>query len=137
MNQIKAVAHQKYIRQSPRKVRLVADTVRGLDVDTALEQLSYTPKKAAEAVFKVIRQAQANAVNNQDARENSLKITEIQVNQAPILKRWRAVSRGRAHSIEKRMSHLRVTVVGNPKDDAGTADNQSDNNDTKNKKGND
>lgn len=112
MSNIKTTAHQKHIRQSPLKLRMIANTIRGLSVDQALEQLEFTPKKAARIIKKVIVQAQANAVNNLKASPASLVVDEIQISEGSRLKRWRAVSRGRAHSIIKRMSHVRVSVTG-------------------------
>lgn len=105
-------AYQKYIRQSPRKMRLVADMVRGMRVDQALVQLELSSKKAAEVVLKVIKQAQANAVNNAQLAPDSLKVSTIIIEEGPTFKRWQPVSRGRAHPILKRTSHIKVTVTG-------------------------
>lgn len=109
-----ATSHQKYIRQSPRKIRLVADLVRGTRVSQALTTLSVTPKRAARTVYQVLTQAKANAVNNNQLNADSLFIKEIQVNGGPVYKRWRPVSRGRAHPILKRTSHVKITLTGQP-----------------------
>lgn len=95
---------------SPRKVRLVVDSIRDLTPDQALEHLSFIRKKAAVPVAKTIRQAVANAVNTKNLRSESLRFREIQVGEGPTYKRWRAVSRGRAHSILKRTSHIKVLL---------------------------
>ena len=105
-------AHQKYIHQSPRKLRLVADLVRHLKLKDALDQLSVTSKSAAKTLRQVILQAKANAVNNQHLVESSLKIDRIMIQEGPTLKRWQPVSRGRAHPILKRTSHIKVTLKG-------------------------
>jgi len=106
-------AYQKFIRQSPRKMRLVAGIVRGMRVDEALRQLSVTSQKASRVISKVITQAKSNAVNNSQLVEKSLKIKEIIIEEGPTYKRWNPVSRGRAHPIMKRSSHIKVIVEGN------------------------
>jgi large subunit ribosomal protein L22 len=105
-------AYQKFIRQSPRKVRLIADLVRGLSVSKALDQLSLTNKRAAGAVAKVLNQAKFNAINNSELIENTLKVDDIQIQEGPTYKRWQPVSRGRAHPILKRSSHIKIIVKG-------------------------
>jgi large subunit ribosomal protein L22 len=107
-----ASAYQKYIRQTPRKVRLVADLVRQMPLEEAIIQLQFSPKKAAGALGKVLVQAKANAVNNLELVPDTLKIKEIIIEEGPIYKRWRPVSRGRAHPIKKSTSHIKVTVSG-------------------------
>jgi large subunit ribosomal protein L22 len=102
-------ATQKNTRQSPRKVRLVANTVKSLSLEEAFNQLALIPKHATDVVAKVVRQAVANAVNNHGYQVSDLVIEKIIVNEGPRFKRFQAVSRGRAHNITKRTSH--VTVV--------------------------
>lgn len=111
-------AEQKYIRVSPRKLRLVADSISRLPPREALEQLSFMRKKAAVPVSKTIKQALANATKNLNLQEESLRFESIQVNEGPTFKRWRAVSRGRAHPILKRTSHIKVllTSIEEPKE---------------------
>lgn len=108
--QIKAEA--KFIRVSPRKVRLVADLVRGMKPDQALLTLKNLNKQAAIPVYKTLKQAIANAVNNLNHAKDKLTIQSIEVNQGPIYKRWRPVSRGRAHSIQKKTSHIKIVLRG-------------------------
>ena len=107
MSEVRAVA--KYIRMSPRKMRLVADLVRGRDVTQALEVLRFTPKAAAREVSKVIRSAVANAEENHGLSADELYIAQIRADEAPTLKRGRAGARGRYKPLLKRGSH--VTVV--------------------------
>lgn len=107
-----AQAYQKFIRQSPRKLRLVADMVRGMPVETALAQLSVSSKRAAEVLAKTIRQAQANAVQKFNVPAHELIVDALEIEEGPTYKRWRPVSRGRAHTILKRTSHIKVRVAG-------------------------
>lgn len=106
---VKAVL--KNHRQSPRKVRLVADIVRGKNVGAALTTLMFTPKKAALSVKKVIESAVANAKHNSNLDERDLFIKEISVDEGLTMKRWRARARGRANRIRKRTSHIMVTLA--------------------------
>lgn len=101
---------QKYIRMSPRKLRLVARSVKDLKPKEALDQLAFTRKSAANKLEKTIKQAMANAVNNLNIERDSLKFKAIEIEEGPTYKRWRPVSRGRAHSILKRTSHITVIL---------------------------
>lgn len=103
-------ATQTYTRQTPRKVRLIANTVKKLSVAKALEQLSVIERKASIVVLKVLRQAIANAMNNHGLAFGDLTIKSIQVQNGPYYKRFRAASRGRAHSIYKKTSHVVVEL---------------------------
>ncbi len=100
-----------YARTSPQKMRLVADQIRGLAVDRAMNILSFSNKKAADIIKKVLESAIANAEHNDGADIDELKVTEIYVNQGPTLKRLRPRARGRADRTIKRMSHITVTVA--------------------------
>lgn len=106
-----ATATAKYVRISPRKVRLVADMVRGKSISEAKAVLSFTPKGGAEAVGKVISSAVANAENNFDLSGDELFIGQIYVNEGPTLKRFRPRAMGRAARIRKRTSHITVKVA--------------------------
>ena len=108
------IAEQKNTRQSPRKVRLVANTVRKMSLEHALRQLSVMEKRPSLVVSKVIRQALANAWHNHNLSLEELELKNILVNVGPTYKRWRAVSRGRAHNIFKRTSHIRVILETKP-----------------------
>ncbi len=103
----KAVA--KYIRISPRKVRIVAKNINGLTVENALSQLTYTPKKAATILLKVLNSALANAEQNSQIDVDTLYVKNIYVDEGPTAKRWRPRAMGRATRIRKRTSH--VTVI--------------------------
>lgn len=97
-------------RQSPRKVRLLADLVRGRKVTEALSILDFTAKRAAKPMKKLILSAQANAVNNNGADKDNLVISEIRVDEGFTLKRSKPRARGRAFPIRKRTSHVFVRL---------------------------
>lgn len=103
---------QKFVHMSPRKVRLVANAVRGKSPQVALVALTFMTKRAALPVTKALKSALANATNNVKLREESLKIKSIQIQEGPRLKRFRPVSRGMAHGYKKRMSHIKVVLEG-------------------------
>ena len=96
---------------SPQKLRLMADLVRGLPVDRALNILALSNKKAAPIVKKVLESAIANAEHNDGADIDALKVSAIWVNQGMPMKRLRPRARGRADRIMKRTSHLTITVA--------------------------
>lgn len=103
-------ATAKYIRTPPRKMRLIADAVRGMKVDLALATLRFMPSPAAKAVAKVIASAAASAENNYQMVPMDLHLIRIHVDEGPTLKRIRAAAHGRVHPILKRSSHITVTV---------------------------
>lgn len=98
------------VRLSVDKGRLVADMVRGKKVDQALNILTFTPKKAALIVKKVLESAIANAEHNDGADIDELKVTSIYVEQGPTLKRFSARAKGRGNRISKPTCHIFVTV---------------------------
>ncbi len=104
----KAVA--KYIRISPQKARLVADVVRGMDVETAITTLRFMPKKGARILRKVIESAVANADQMGTIDVDTLYVKSIEINGGPSLKRFRPRAMGRATGIIKRTSHITVIV---------------------------
>lgn len=106
--EIKAV--QKFVKMSPKKIRLVADVARGMKPREAVERLPFIGKKAAEPLILVIKAALANA-KTKGVDEQSLVFKELQVGEGPRLKRGRPVSRGRWHPYKRRMSHIRVVLV--------------------------
>ncbi|AME23179.1 50S ribosomal protein L22 [Paraburkholderia sp. 1N] len=97
-------------RISAQKTRLVADQIRGLPVDKALNVLTFSPKKAAGIVKKVVLSAIANAEHNEGADIDELKVTSIMVDKAASLKRFTARAKGRGNRIEKQSCHITVTV---------------------------
>jgi large subunit ribosomal protein L22 len=105
---IKAV--QKNTRQAPRKVRLIANTVKKLPLEQALKQLAVIERKATVVVGKVVRQAVADAMNNHGYQFSDLLLDSITVNEGPRYRRFQAVSRGRAHGITKRTCHITVVL---------------------------
>jgi large subunit ribosomal protein L22 len=109
-------AKLKYARISPQKCRLVADTVRGKPVGLALQTLRFMPKKGAELVRKVLESAIANAEHNAGADIDDLKVARIEVDAAPMLKRFHARAKGRGNRILKRNSHITVEVGDGKKD---------------------
>jgi ribosomal protein L22 len=104
-------ASARYVRSSPRKVRLVADQVRGLPIEDARALLRFSPRGAARDVAKLIDSAAANAENNHDLVADDMRIAEIHVDGGPTLRRWRPRARGRATKIDKRTSHLSVALT--------------------------
>jgi len=96
---------------SAQKCRLVADQIRGLPVERALEVLTFSKKKAAHLVRKVLESAIANAEHNEGADVDELKIAQICVDEGPTMKRWSARAKGRANQILKRTSHIQITVA--------------------------
>jgi len=105
-----AFARLRQLRISPRKVRLVADLVRGKGVEEAISLLRYTPKRAALPVAKLIKSAAMNAQNEHDVDPDALYIKSITVDQGPSLKRWLPRAMGRATPLWKRTSHVTVVV---------------------------
>lgn len=101
-------------RQSPRKVRLVADLVRGKDIQDALPVLATLGKRAAGPVKKLVLSAVANAVHNDNANKDTLFIAEIRVDESATLKRSMPRARGRAFPIKKRTSRIFVRLAEKP-----------------------
>ncbi|MCK4386754.1 MAG: 50S ribosomal protein L22 [Candidatus Pacebacteria bacterium] len=97
-------------RQSPRKVRLVADLIRGKKVERAIQELNFVNKKASLAVKKLLQSAIANAKHNQGVKEKDLFLKEITVNAGSTLKRFRAGARGTAYPLKKRTSHIAIVL---------------------------
>ena len=102
-------AKHRYARISSRKAKLVADLIRGRDVQDALNILKFTPNRAAVMVSKVLTSAIANA-NENEADVERLFVESAYVDEGPTVKRWHEKDRGRAHPILKRTSHITVVV---------------------------
>ncbi len=105
-----AVAVAKNIRLSAQKGRLVADQIRGLPVQQALNILAFSPKKGAEIIKKALLSAVANAEHNDGVDIDELKISKIYVDKAGSLRRFRARAKGRGNRIEKQTCHITVCV---------------------------
>ncbi|MCB1555923.1 MAG: 50S ribosomal protein L22 [Alphaproteobacteria bacterium] len=107
-NEARAMA--KYIRVSPQKLNLVAQTIRGKNAERALIDLEFSPKRVAEDVRKVLQSAVANAENNHNLDVDRLIVAEATVGKSVTMRRFRARARGRASRIEKQFSRLTVVV---------------------------
>jgi len=108
---MQAFAKLKHAHIAAQKARLVADQVRQLPVGRALQVLTFSPKKAARLIKKVLESAIANAENNEGANIDALKVAAIWVDEGPRLKRMHARAKGRGNRILKRTSHITVTVA--------------------------
>lgn len=108
---MKVQARAKYVRQSPYKVRLVLDLVRGMPVEQALATLDFTNRRAAPTIKKVLKSAVANAEHNFALDTDELFVAEAYADEGPTLKRWRPRARGRATRINKRTSHITIVVA--------------------------
>lgn len=107
---MEAKAYAKYIRMSPRKVRVVLDLIRGKKVGEALAILKHTPRAAAPVVEKVLKSAMANAENNHNMDVAKLYVAETYAGQGPTLKRFRPMDHGKAFRILKRTSHITMVL---------------------------
>lgn len=101
-------AQLRLYRQSPRKTRLVADCIRGLDANEALVRLEFTHTRAAKQIHKLVQSALANASHNFSLDPGNMFVKKIMVDAGPTLKRWRARAFGRAAPIRKRTSHITI-----------------------------
>lgn len=106
----KAEATLKYARISSRKVKIVADLIKGKDIDEALAIVKYTPKASSEIIEKLLKSAIANAENNHNMAHEKLYVAEIYANQGPTLKRIRPAAKGSAVRIRKRTSHITIVL---------------------------
>ena len=106
----RAEATLKYARISSRKVKIVADLIRGKDINEALAIVKYTPKASSEIIEKLLKSAIANAENNHNMAHEKLYVAEIYANQGPTLKRIRPAAKGSAVRIRKRTSHITIVL---------------------------
>lgn len=107
--EVKAIT--RHVRISPLKMRDVVREIRGLPASQALDILNFTPKKAAYLVGKTLRSGIANAENNHEMSVDRLVVKEAQVGEGPRLKRFKPAARGSAHPIQKRTSHIHITLT--------------------------
>jgi large subunit ribosomal protein L22 len=107
---MEARAITKFVRVSPRKVRLVVDQIRGKGVEEALNILKFVPKRSAGIVAKTVRTAVANAENTQSVDVDRLYIKQVKVDEGGMWKRFTPRAQGRATKIRKRLSHITVVV---------------------------
>lgn len=103
-------AKARFIKMSPRKARMVANLLKGLNADEAVAQLKFINKRAVEPVLKLLNSAVANATHNFNLKKNNLYIKEIRVDQGPVLKRWTPKAYGRVAPIRKRSSHIIIVL---------------------------
>jgi large subunit ribosomal protein L22 len=111
--EMKAKATARFVRIAPRKARLIADMIRGMRAGQAQGVLTHSAKRAAQPMEKLLRSALANLMNQEEARGvdiNEAIITEVRVDDAPTLRRWRPRAMGRATRIRKRTSHMTLVV---------------------------
>ncbi len=107
---VTAVAKLNYLRIAPRKVRMVADLIRGKTVKEAVSLLQFTVRRSAQPVLKLLNSAAANAKHNAKVNPENLVISKITVDQGPILKRSMPRSRGSAFPIQKKISHVYIEL---------------------------
>ena len=107
---LEAKATLRYARISSRKVKIVADLIRGKKVDEALAIVKFTPKASSEIIEKLLKSAIANAENNHGMNRGNLIVSEIYANQGPTLKRIRPAAKGSAVRIRKRTCHITIVV---------------------------
>ena len=102
--------HHRYLRMSPKKVRLVANAITGLPVSICEDQLKFLNKRASKPIIKLLLSAVANAKNAHELPKESLFVKSVVANEGPMLKRWRARAFGRAAPIRKRSTHITMTL---------------------------
>ena len=107
----KVKAILKKLQNSPKKVRLVADQIRGLNANKAISSLVFVNKKSAQPILKLVKSAIANAENNFNLKKENLYIKEIFANEGPALKRWMPKALGVATPIKKRSTHLNIVLL--------------------------
>ena len=107
---LEAKATLRFARISSRKVKIVADLIRGKKVDEALSIVKFTPKASSEVIEKLLKSAIANAENNHGMNRGNLIVSEIYANQGPTLKRIRPAAKGSAVRIRKRTSHITIKL---------------------------
>jgi large subunit ribosomal protein L22 len=107
-------AVQRFVRRTPRKARLVADSVKGMRVAEALAQLEFSPKHAARDVAKAIRSAAANAEHNFNLNRDDLVLKQVLIDEGPTFRRRRPVSRSMAHEFFHRTCHITAVVEDQP-----------------------
>jgi len=103
-------AKLRYLRLAPRKVRLIADLIRGKSAEEAQTILDFSTRRATLPLLKLLKSAMANAKNSLELEESNLYISKITVDEGPKLKRWRARSRGQAFEIQKKTSHITLVL---------------------------
>ena len=108
---MEAIARKRFIRQSPYKIRYVLKTIKGLNVEDAINKLSLTNKKASVYIEEVLKASISNMIDkNNSENSNNFFIKTAYVDEGPVMKRFRPAAMGRATSIRKRTSHLTIII---------------------------
>jgi large subunit ribosomal protein L22 len=110
-NTFEVSSTSKFVRVSPRKARIVIDLIRGKSVEQAREILQFSERAVSEIVLKTLNSAVANAVNNNNMLESTLFVKTAVADEGPTLKRMRPRAKGSADRINKRTSHIKITVA--------------------------
>ena len=108
---MEVTAKHRFARISPQKCRLVADQIRGMQVEAALTTLTFSTTKSSDLMKQVLESAIANAEHNEGADIDELKVSKVMVDEGPTMKRIRPRAKGRANRILKRTSHITVCVA--------------------------
>jgi len=111
---IEIVAQLNNLRMSAKKIRLVTDSIKGMDVNPAIVRLEVTAKRSAPLITKLLKSAIASAKHNHEIEAESLIVKNIIVNQAIALKRWKPAAQGAAHPFKKHGSHIRLILTAKP-----------------------
>ena len=127
-------ARLKHLKVAPRKVRLLANLIKGLNIIEAEKQLMYTNKGVTTDLLKLLRSGVANAINNFDLDRKTLTVKNVLVDEGFTLKRWMPRAMGRATMIRKRSSHVTLIIEGKRKADKVKKENKIVKNKTDNKK---
>ena len=113
------IVRAKFLRIAPRKVRLLANFIRGLTITEVETQLSFSPKRASIFLKKILKEAVATADHNYNLKKENLYIKKILVNEGPTLHRFRPAAHGAAHPIRKRSTHLEMVIAKSGEEQAG------------------
>ena len=108
---MKIQALTKYVRISPLKMRVLARGLVGMPADDAVQTLKWIPKKSARLILKTLKSAIANAENNFNLSRDQLVLSEAMIDEGSVVKRFQPVSRGSAHPIRKRTSHIKIVLT--------------------------
>ena len=116
-----AKAKLNELRMAPRKVRLLIDLIRGLDVEEAKAQLRLSNKNASEPLLKLLNSAIANAEHNHNLDKSTLNVKIATVDEGPMLKRWKPRAFGRATPVRKKSSHVKIVLEGKKQSDVSNS----------------
>lgn len=103
-------AQIKYLRFSPKKLKALGKIITGQKAQEVIDRLGFAKDKGSKLIHKALKSAYYNAVNNLKKDGSTLRVKTVEIGKGPLIKRWQPVSRGMAHQIKKRMSHIKVTL---------------------------